>query len=287
MIVLKWSVHLKNFFKSKSDGSTTYIIYSCGPDSLFQALCCLYIENETFKDLCIARKLEFKSELFDLFDSVAGKNSTRAHAIRNKLLSDHFTSEHDGKGLITINCESNMFYLIATYLKQIFPSVVTMKNCDGCDQNETKNHCVVEIDSEKLSRVRIQNLESCILSYALLDRESTCQCGGKKSEINHIGLIVFIDVQMIVLPEGKKIGQVNPVNIDDIPKTMVIKQKEYELKSLIHYKPQSTDGNVGHFMAICHFEGSWKIFDDIKTKAYPLAPSFKVLPHTLIYIQKM
>lgn len=49
-------IHLQNFRINTVDSVTTHVSNSCAPDSLFQALSCLYVDHENFRDLCIIKK---------------------------------------------------------------------------------------------------------------------------------------------------------------------------------------------------------------------------------------
>lgn len=279
-------VHFRNFFTNKVDGATTYVKNSCGPDSVLQSLCCLYLDSKKFKELCVARKIEKENKLFDLFEKVGENNSDRAHIIRNEILTNCFKSSYDNEGLLTIDCESNIYNVITTIVRPVFPSVVTMTSCDGCGERKTRYQTIIDIDLKKLQKVKIGQLESCILPSLLEDEKRVCpKCAGSQTVNNHVSTVLFFDVQMLQLHDKTKIGIKSPISFDDIPKTIKLKKKKFALKSVIHYIKSYTEGGIGHYIAICHISGKWLIFDDMKLTATPFT-SQKVLPHMLLYFEE-
>lgn len=67
-------VHLQNFRKNIVDSVAIHVINSCAPDSLFQALSCLYVDNEKFRELCTLKKNEISNNrVLDLLISFTKK----------------------------------------------------------------------------------------------------------------------------------------------------------------------------------------------------------------------
>lgn len=270
-------VHLRNFLQNEKDGVTTFVQNSCGPDSLFQSLACLYVENVLFKELCELRKREHACILIDLIQSFTSNNIANTHSIRNDLLGKHFQSIISN-GLITINCESNMYNNINNFISPVFPSIIQKKTC-GCGPI-TKKFPIIEIDHAKLNNLGIQNLESCIVQQFTSEKTnlSTCKvCNEQKMELNHIGNLIFIDVQAIEHPDKSKIGLTCPISINQIPENIILNEYTYELMSVIQY----ISGSLGHYIAHCKQNGIWYAFDD--TKQSPTLSYGNILPHTLIY----
>lgn len=279
-------VHFKNFSINKCRGKPTFIKNSCGPDSVLQALCCMYSECSIFRDVCILRKMESKSSLFDLFEFSNNNNSVKAHDIRNKLLSDVFECDESEDGLITIDCESNIYNMIESLITPIFPSVRTLKTCSGCNKGGfTRVHTVLEIDSKTLSANGISDLQSCILDRFISENKTICKnCNGNKVITNELGIVIFIDVQTVEFGK-EKYGISSPVSIDEIPKMIELKTNTYELQSVICYQPSYDSKFLGHYTAVCKVDGKWQEFDDTKTETSAYT-SYEVRPQTLIYILK-
>lgn len=275
-------VLFKNFSLFKGDGVSTYICNSCAPDSLFQALSCLFIDEKEFRDLCELRKLEETSSLFDLFDYFSKNDSFSAHTVRNQLLRDQFKFSVKDKTL-EIDCESNIYQVIGMFVQPIFPSINSINECKKCGQELKKKHSSVEIDSKKLNEDGIGHLQSCILDKFITDRKSTCsKCGGPSQISNYVGVLLFFDVQMVKSSKNEIFGISTPISIDEIPKRIKIKGHDYKLKSIIRHSPAKSEKEMGHYTAICNIKENWWHFDDVEDTPKRWN-SDKFFPHTLIY----
>lgn len=123
-------VHFKNFYSVQMNNSTVFVNNSCCPDSLFQALSCIYLDSRKFRDLCLLRKIKAENQLIDIFDAVFNHDVKAAHMIRNEMLLKFFQSSKSN-GLITIDCDSNIYNVIQAFIEPVFPSVTIIVSQAG------------------------------------------------------------------------------------------------------------------------------------------------------------
>lgn len=273
-------IHLKNFNQNRVDSVTTFVQNSCGPDSLFQSLACLFVDNKHFRNLCISKQKQTHAIFFNLLESFLENHTEKTHMIRNKLLFEQFPHKLTN-GLVTIDCDSNVFTNVQKFVTPFFPSIKTTKTCP-CSLVEIDCVCV-DLDLEMLSKVGASHIEACIKSKIIEDHDSECACCEEIMKVAHIiGDLIFVDVQSLTL-NNKSIGIRDPINICNIQKIIPIRDCLYELFAVIEYKPSLNA--LGHYIAHVLRNGSWHSFDDTKSESYKLSNRV-MLPHMLIYYKK-
>lgn len=184
-------------------------------------------------------------------------------------------------GLVTIDCDSNVYTNVQKFITPFFPSIKTTKICP-CSEVEINCVCI-DLNFEMLSNVGPSHIETCIQSKIISDHVSECTCCGEPMKISHIiGDLIFVDVQSLTL-NNKTIGIKDPIDICDIQKILSIRNCLYDLFTVIEYKPSLN--TLGHYISHILRNGSWYSFDDTKSESYELS-NRAILPHLLIYYKK-
>ncbi|SRR5258705_11328091 len=72
--------------------------------------------------------------------------------------------------------------------------------------------------------------------------------------------------------------------LDDVPKTLTVWNTEFHLRGVLHHNPSGVSQGVGHYVAYCYrCDGTWQLFDDLRSKVINVQSTTAITPHGLIF----
>lgn len=138
------------------------IYNTCCFDSVFQVSAALYIDYGFFKlqidsiedsEFCNMIKCacaENRKSLTDLDDL----NCMRDNIMENVIANDHNTIRTD-KGLISIDCNSNVDYIVEHVWPRSLFSYTRRKWCEICKNTIVSNRCFIDLNLREFAKKRV------------------------------------------------------------------------------------------------------------------------------------
>jgi hypothetical protein len=251
----------------------TKIINTCGLDSTFFLLCFGYIQNQYIHDLINM----FSSELISMYiKCLAGTTiSYDPYKIRADLALKHYFKESLLKlnnDVVIVDCQSNVASFHETVLLNHFYSALFSKRCvnEFCTSiSIERQFAFLPLNLDMLSVFGIESLEDAI---CFDESSKLClHCGSNVSVNYELHVIITVDLNGT--------GEHCLLNI---PYTIRIKSKVYELIGAIEFVPPPFSDSIGHYKCHVLINSNFQCYDDNKRKIEPslLIP---ITLHLLIY----
>lgn len=253
---------LENNHVYETDSEQIHVNNACGPNSIFHALMCLYVDTpDHFSHVCK------DDSILQLLLALKTKDVDVAYAIRADILRKNIKNVQQGK-VVSVDCVNNIENTLTTIFSETFPSIIM--SC-VCGKSQRK-FSTVGIDYKALTSLGFGHLGKCIL----LPRRKCDACNSKMKECS-LGNIVFVNVQPLSAPkDGINIPEVK-IDIANIQSSVIIENISYTLKGIIDYNV-----SLKHYTLNYHRDDNvWYNFDDLGDKIH--RSSSKVLPHLLIF----
>lgn len=257
---------------------------TCGIDSFYFAIAALYADFKVIKEQID----EHKSNLFcDMISSMfvdEAKALKANHLLRKRALllrklyegTDHVSRYENG--LISIDCETNVFYIIPKLLPEYLYSYSRESRCDRCKKSTSSNRCFVDIDMNMLEQQTIKGLNNCILD-TLINEHKECKCGGTKTFVTNFSNAILIDVSLK--------EEIPKMRLDEIPKRLNILGLVFELVACIQYIGDAKPESLGHYVAhIFRRNNRWQLYDDSKAHILKSNTRIEMKVQLLIYVKE-
>lgn len=180
---------LRNGFVSKEKGTSIQSYNTCPFDSVFNVMAALYIDFEEVRasfdeSNCEFTRIRIQQYAFNNTQTVAIKQNALLRQ-RNQILQNIFQGTDKiskfENGLISIDCNANVNYLLPKVLPVDLYSYSRESSCGQCAKVTSSHRCFVDINMELLEQKGVQNLNSCLLETLISEVPSTCSCGSPTS----------------------------------------------------------------------------------------------------------
>lgn len=280
---------------------TVLLTETCSFDVVFQIFAAFsidysfmknYVKNNQYSDFC--------SMITSAFESGSDAQIMNKLLKKRDSIMTHIHASKIGKsqsGLISINCKSNVSYI----MEHVFPSnLVTYrrtKKCGTCMHSIINDRVFIDINIDTFAdkNISIDCLSDHINNELLFEgKKSKCiikSCNGVLGSKTKLSRLVMIDLQLRYPETNKKFS------INEAPSELKILDNNYKLVAMIEYISGSdvycdkmanideqSDGS--HYIAyIRRFNNQWEKYDDtLKTIESPDCDRQAEI-HILFYIR--
>lgn len=208
---------------------------------------------------------------------------------RNQILNEIFQESErvvELHGLRSIDCSSNVNYMI----QKIFPtelfSYKRVKQCDRCEETIISNRCFIDIDFDSYDLGTVEQLNSCLLEGILSEIPTQCKCGGSRNIIETtFSDFVMIDLQLEYC--------IKPFSLNEIPNSLNIlgiKFAPYACIEFIgddnmYFQVGENERPIGHYVAHIFRRNMWERYDDTKIYVTKSNTAAKIKGQVLFYVQ--
>lgn len=189
-------------------------------------------------------------------------------------------------GLVTVDCFSDVNFVLERALPLAFFSYTRTKTCSVCAETSISNRVFIDVNLNLLSERSIQNLQGCIQTELneearLTKKVSKCGKCGESMEItskNYQNTILIDTKTSLQLSTGQSI-RIPPCKLNDIPEILCIQDQSFTFVACVELRH-------GHYL--CHIRRSNNVFytyNDLNEKATKTTSSQKLHISTLFYIK--
>lgn len=177
-------------------------INTCGIDSVYTVFAALYAEFKDIKEQIDKLKsnpfCEMVSTMFT--DEVKATKMSSLLRKRTSILYNLYENTcHVSRfqnGLISIDCNTNVNYIIPKLLPEKLYSYSRNFQCDLCNKSTSSNRCFVDVDMDKLEHQTIQKLKNCLLDTIINEnKQCTSKCGGTGFFETNFSNVISVDVE--------------------------------------------------------------------------------------------
>lgn len=265
---------LENGTVFRNKKKTTQITNTCGFDSVFSILQSIYVDIESIKlEIDTKTNLDF----FKLLKNVDPKKIDRQFYCKRFNILEAIVVKpisNFSNGLTVIDAEMN----ISTMITKLFTnsnlnSLILKKKCGNCEWYRHIPYMFIPLNIETIEAKSIYNLPEAIVD--LTKNIEKCNCGSE--------IISEVEYKKFVIVDVQKKPQCNEViNIDEIPKELILNGQMYCLKGFIDFKEMMKSG---HYVGcVIRPHNIWEVYDDLKRTVGQLA--INVRPHILFYVRQ-
>lgn len=226
-------------------GKTISSVNTCGFDSLFQILMCVYSDYRPFAEL-LNNSSDAYSDFIQNCSFSAGSTERKIYKMRNELLIQLLPEKIIAIGQRYIEMDCSLF------INDLYPRVAKICNplhtqkvehaCTHCNTNWCKENSFMRFN---LFEFDVKNIEKSIFPP---DDHAICkQCQHPVNKNTLLGIIVAFDVE----------GRLENIMLDDIQKNIRIHGQQYVLAGCIERRSS-------HFIAHClRLNQCFEKFDDL------------------------
>ncbi|KAL5237753.1 hypothetical protein ACI65C_005163 [Semiaphis heraclei] len=268
------------------DGFSYTLTNTCAFDSLVHLICSSYVDSTQYSTYI---DQEILHDFFELVSS-ASRDGINAQTYRkrvvilSKIMCNLRTWTEHPSGLRNFDCSCTIEFMIQNIFSNYF-SLVSTRKCTNC--SFTKKRKMVTI-SVKLPTENLDFLNDALSSMFVQDHETCRNCKTGNIELeNEYGKQIFIEPYVPLT-----IGQNMDISImlHEIPKTITIKQKLYNLRGMINFIPPASKKlqAAGHYITYCWRDATnkWEKYDDLSTsprfvRPTSIATSCQILVYTI------
>lgn len=292
---------LKNGHRKKYNKNRTLRTYNtCCFDSVFQVAAALYTDYGSFKlqidniensEFCEIIKMAC-AETRKSFTQLDDLYVMRDEIIENVIANVHNTIKTD-TGLITINCKSNVHYIVEHVWPQKLFSYSRSKWCVKCKDFNVSNRCFIDLNLIRFAQktVLISDLNEH-LNEILPPEEGTIMCPNKPCQSllqmhTYLSDVIMIDLQMIEQQDTKRFS------INEAPAELVLCGYQFRIVAIIEFisddacLQQEGEEPVGHYIPhIRRINNLWENYDDTSNKVTNSNRTRKMEVHTLFYMRE-
>lgn len=300
MPITKQIPKLSNRHRKKYNKRLTVETYNeCSFDSLFQIYAALYMDYDRIKlqidriddsDFCNMIQQackENRKSLANLNDLYIIRDTIMQNVVSNDLNTVRTES-----GLISIDCNSNIDYIIEHVLPQKLCSYLRTKSCELCGAKIESNRYFIDLNLEKFAKknTTIKHLEK-LLRHEMMSEEISSKCTNQlcdaifKIQTTFFD-VVMIDVQMLSRRNNKRFS------INEAPMELELCGKKFKIVALIEFISDDDclqiEGAevIGHYVShIKRINSVWEKYDDCVSKIQNSDCKRKMEVHTLFYIK--
>lgn len=276
-------------------------MHTCPFDSVYTVLAALYADFEKIKLKIDEIRLMYDDGVPKEFLRMVERMSEdfKSNAIklnvllrdRNHILNEVFEGEErvvELNGLRSIDCSSNVHYLIQKVLPTELFSYKRIKQYDRCENTIVSNRCFIDINFDSYEIGTIKKLNNCLLTEFLSERHTQCKCGGSRNVIETtFSDFVMIDLQLEYC--------IKPISLNEIPKNLNILGLKFALYACIEFigddnafsqEEEGEEGQpIGHYVAHIFRRNMWERFDDMKSYVTKSDTKAKIKGQVLFYFR--
>lgn len=276
-------------------------IHTCPFDSVYTVVSAMYADFEKIKlkideirlmydDGVQAEFLRMVERMSEDFKSNAIKLNVLLRD-RNYILNEIFDGDErvdEFNGLRSIDCSSNVHYLIQKVLPTELFSYKRIKQCDRCENTIVSNRCFIDINYDDYEIGTIKKLNDCLLTQVISERHQQCVCGGPRNATEtKFSDFVMIDLQLEYC--------IKPISLNKIPKNLNILGIEFNLYACIEFIGDDNafleegegkkENPIGHYVAHIFRRNMWERFDDLKSFVSKSDTKAKIKGQVLFYVR--
>lgn len=283
-------MNLKNGYFSTHKNCSIQSINTCSFDSFYVVIAVLYADYPNIKDAInqLAKDHKFLQLITNMFtkDGINVKQQKLLNQ-RNIVILEALKDVSDAisfqNGLILLNCNTNVNFIIPRLLPSNLYSYSRQKQCTVCHHIRISNRCFVDIDMEKFENSTIQDLNRC-LNDVLNTEKSYCpvkDCEGAES----ITTIKFSDFVLIDL---QLVNAIKKVPLNDIPRNLNISGNQFRFSSCIEFIGSTIPGaGIGHYVAhVLRSNNRWYRYDDMSNKIIYSNINVMIQAQILFYVKQ-
>lgn len=214
----KCILSLKNGYLSYGKTSIQ-TVHTCPFDSVFTVIAALYADFENVRLSIDEIRLNLGDcvskdflRMVERMSEDQKSNAVKLNSLlrdRNQILNEIFKGSQrvvELHGLRSIDCATNVNYLIQKVLPTELFSYKWVKQCDQCNEKIISNRCFIDIDFDSYELESIKKLNSSLVTELI--RSPKCKCGGSRITIETtFSDFVMIDFQLeyCIKPRSPKI----------------------------------------------------------------------------------
>lgn len=177
-------------------------------------------------------------------------------------------------GLISIECDDNVYNIIQKTLPKELHSYIRKKRCNECTFELSSERWFVDINFSQFQHLSIQGLNSCLLDCLMSDHTTNCSCGGTLTVVHtEFSNFVMIDLTMK--------SEIVAFALKDIPKTLNVLSIGFKLFACIEYM----NPEAGHYVSHILRNERWERYDDLRNKVTLSDLSSEIMVQVLFYVK--
>lgn len=266
---------------------------TCSFDSIYTMIAAIYADVEAVQNQVneIHSDSKFSKMIISMFDGDK-KLATKQNSLlkqRNEILKSIFDGttriSEFGNGLISVNCNANVSYMIEKALPASLYSYVRKKQCNDCGEERDSKRCFVDLNFEQFEARSIRELNSCLLDSLISEPTTACACGGlREVKETKFSNFIMIDLQLK--------HRITKMSLNDIPSKLNILGIIFALFGCIEYigdddEITDIDDNTGHYVShLFRKNQRWERYDDFKAKITRSNTNEKIKAQVLFYVQE-
>lgn len=291
---------LRNGHRKKYDKSRTMHTYNtCCFDSAFQVAAALYTDGFFQLEIDYAESSEF-CKMIKRACAVNRKSNMKLsdlYVMRDKIMENIVANDKNtvrtDTGLISINCSTNVDYIIEhVWPKHLF-SYTRRKWCKICKKTNVSNRCFIDYNLDRFAQKSVSIAElNEHLNHFLISEENTSmfpnqRCRSLIQIKTTLSNVIMIDLQMIVKRDTKRFS------INDAPEELELCGVKFRIVALIEFimddaclQEKGIDA-IGHYVPhIKRINDFWENYDDLLNQVKDSNRKRQMEVHTLFYIKK-
>lgn len=261
-----------------ADGKLMELINTCGFDSILSVFCCLYFDHEEYRRFVDQNIWSDLSRLLQLMYQQRriehGLEQIRYDILKKMLANTSFLKETDN--LIHIDAGTTLHYMFTRLFSNNNKFIGSKTETATCVKCGFQNEVACSHININLNDFDFQNVGNSI------EANKNRQCRNCMKNIPTIDIeynsIVVIDTEQIHFG-GEDIFS---SKIDDITKSIVLNEAEYELFGVIQH-----ESDPEHFIAhVKRQSKDWMTYDDLVGREYNCNVNEEISIHMIFYKQK-
>ncbi|XP_031355882.1 uncharacterized protein LOC116180164 [Photinus pyralis] len=304
----------------RSSGKIMQLKNTCAFDSIVQVLACIYVDSLKVRD-CF-ESMENPCEVLRLAQYLAqtSRAGLQATNMRSSILTQAFPGKELVGGVISHDCVTTAAHMYTvTNCPESFTEHIHCPSPYCPEPNINKKYHIVRIDPEGLGELGLKNLQDAIqqivpgqiCSKKLLtevpqnwynsdvytDPETkedkvNYYCSGVIERTYTPSSLLFMEILSTNENKRSPNAQFQDVGTEElircllssIPPVISFHKSTYRLRGVINYKAPIIASDDGHYIGYSlRCDGTWEVFDDLKTKVSRASGDTSVSPHSLIY----
>lgn len=287
---------LRNGFFSTVAKYSIQTMNTCPFDSPFANIAGMYADYPEVKKQIneLKKNCKFSQIICEMFTKVGSLaiKQNKLLRLRNVILLEVFKNAEDSiefeNGLISLDCGSNVNYIIPKILPQELYSYSREKRCNQCNRTVLSNRCFIDINFEEYDTLGIKKLNECLLNTLIAETPSTClsnTCGGSEMFVNtKFSSFIVIDLQLEYT--------IKCITLNEIPKSLNILGTQFSLTGCIEFIGNVREmilnkSSIGHYVShVYRSNNSWEMYDDTKCKVFRSDPNIKIQGQVLFYVKR-
>jgi hypothetical protein len=274
--------------KTQINGKIYILRLTCAFDSLIQALAAAYCDSRSFKNF-----LDNVDPLpvINLIKQLVNAVNSNAYKLRANILADIFSERllrsSVNENIYTIDCVCN----VETIIDKSFHFIFSLKVFEKCSNRSCNNERCEGLHFTPANINILLNEGMAELQTAIDSSVSSIE--NKARHCCNSPMVTSVEPTRMQIVQADIYQENAYFSLHEVPITISIKGKQFLLRSVVAYQASSiyttskdavkTRGN-GHYVSYAkRIDGTWQLFDDLRSKVERVSSSTNVHPHLIIY----